>query len=74
MKIELTEKQTENIGTNKKTLFNQGFNAGFQAAAQDYAVGNVNLELFDIRRDFSDIYEIGFEIGYNRKLAEIAIY
>jgi hypothetical protein len=58
----------------KEALFNDGVQAGTNAAADDFLAGKVNLDLFSrgkILEDLDDGYSLGFELGYMRKLAEI---
>ena len=62
--------------TKRSVLYNEGYEAGFKSAADDYVNGKVSLEFFEkLReaRDITDFYAIGFEMGYFRKLAEIAV-
>lgn len=68
--------QVERSSVNRATLYNEGYEAGFKAAADDYCNEKVGLEVFDKlrdERDITDFYAIGFEMGYFRKLAEIAV-
>lgn len=55
-------------------MFQEGFEAGYSQAAYDYLSNEVpNLEDFDSCRNLRQAYELGFELGYLRKLAEILV-
>lgn len=61
----------------KSALFNQGFNSGFAAAADDYLSEKIKLEIFTTvktQEDVCDMYELGFDAGYMRKLAELLVF
>jgi hypothetical protein len=65
----------EGTSIRRSSLMHEGFHAGFEAAASDYVNGKVNVEVFEklrTERDLTDFYALGFELGYFRKLAEIA--
>lgn len=58
-------------------LFHAGYQAGYAAATDDYLAEKVNLELFAPLKDLAeleDLYALGFEMGYFRKLAEILVF
>lgn len=60
----------------KINLMREGFCAGYEAAASDYANGTATVEHFEAmrqERDLNDAYALGFELGYFRKLAEILV-
>ena len=56
-------------------MFKEGFEAGYSQAAYDYLANEViDFSGFDSSRNLKQAYEMGFELGYLRKLAEIAVY
>ena len=58
----------------RHVLFNEGYQAGFNAAVDDYSSDKIDLDLFsDVKthEDLQDAYVLGFEFGYLKKLAEI---
>jgi len=61
----------------RESLFAEGYDSGYSAAADDYSTGKVRLEVFgESGRDITEIldhYAMGFEVGYLRKMAEICI-
>lgn len=64
------------VSNSRETLYNEGFEAGYNAAVDDYVAEKLDLDLFERKKtseDLTDIYVIGFEMGYLRKLAEIAV-
>jgi hypothetical protein len=66
----------ENTSVRRANLMHEGFHAGYEAAADDYVNGLATTDVFEgLRedREISDFYAIGFELGYTRKLAEIAL-
>lgn len=59
----------------KKQSFDQGFEAGYQAAISDFlSKETVELSEMFAERDFNDYYTLGYETGYCRKFAELALY
>lgn len=68
--------KAESGSVKRAVLYNEGYEAGFNSAADDYVNGKVTLEIFEkfrTDRDITDFFAIGFEMGYFRKLAEIAV-
>ena len=62
----------------REAKFNAGFRAGFDAAVEDYLAGRVDLLRFKTEWTSQDVsaldwYELGFEMGYIRKLAEMNV-
>lgn len=54
--------------------FNKGYAEGYSTAAEDYALRQVvELSGFDECRGLGDMYGMGYELGYMRKLAEILL-
>lgn len=76
----VTEKELEASDKAEKTVvrrgdrFQEGFDAGFTAAAEDFANDEVDLEALEEKRDITDFFAVGFEVGYLRKLAEVLVF
>ncbi len=73
--LEAGERQ-ESTSVRRSNLMRDGFHAGYEAAASDYAHGTATVEHFEAlreERDVTDFYAIGFELGFMRKLAELLV-
>src|SRR4051812_26101511 len=72
---EAKRKEFENMdkkgSQSRSALYNEGYETGYNSAAEDYVNQKVNLELFErekTQEDITDFFAIGFENGYVRKL------
>lgn len=62
--------------TKRDWRYQQGEVAGYQQAAEDYAAGRVKERDLEALREIevTDFHALGFQVGYLRKLAEIALF
>lgn len=62
--------------TKRDWRYAQGEIAGYQQAAEDYAASRIKERDLDVLKDhdITDFHAIGFQVGYLRKLAEIALF